>query len=362
MQLFAVLLNVISHFFTLITRAIDYFYACLRYNGVMKKSFFLLIILSSLLLTAFVTRNSVRLNAPGAYDVIAAVNALRVSNGLTALEIDGSLMAAAQVQADYLASIGGPNITNGHQGAGGTYAYDRAAAAGYPLPQGVDVLECWAIANNSVSINSIITNYDIWGDPAHMDVMLHKYGKHVGAGVVEKDGSVYYILNVSTVWGVSTDNINGTPSVKTTSRSITTTPQVVPVIVSTPNPDGSISHVVESGQALWSIAIAYGVTVEQLRLMNGFAVNTNNIYVGETLKIRLGYTPTPSPTITPTPRQPTRTPVPPQAVETMQSVQPTTPTTPLPGGIDRTTIGLLLVLLCGIGLVLIIMGTLKRKK
>jgi LysM repeat protein len=324
----------------------------------MKKSFFLLMIVLSLLLTGFVTRNSVRLNAPGAYDVIEAVNSLRVSKGLAALEIDGSLMAAAQVQADYLASIGGPNITNGHQGAGGTYAYDRAAAAGYPLPQGVNVLECWASAKSSVSIDRIIN--EMWGDPDHMNVMLHKYGKHVGAGVVEKDGSVYYILNVSTIYGISTGNSEGNPVGIIPTRS--TTPQVVPVIVSTPKPDGSISHVVQPNQALWSIAIAYGVTSEQLRLLNNFAPNTDLIRVGETLVIRIAFTPTPSPTITPTPRQPTRTPVPPQAVETMQPVQPAASITPIIGGIDRTTIGLLLVLLCGIGLVLIIMGTLRRKK
>jgi LysM repeat protein len=326
----------------------------------MKKSFFLLMIVLSLLLSGFVTQNAVRLNAPGAYDVIAAVNSLRTSQGLASLEIDGSLMAAAQVQAEYLASIGGPNITNGHLGAGGTYAYDRASAAGYPLPQGVDVLECWAWANNSVSISHIISDYDMWGDPAHMDVMLHKYGKHVGAGVVEKDGNVYYILDVSTIYGISTGNSAGTPAGKIPTRS--TTPQVVPVIVSTPKPDGSLAHVVQPGQALWSIAIAYGVTVEQLRLLNNFAANADNIYAGETLIIRLAFTPTPTPTATITPRPPTRTPVPPQAVETMQPVQPAATATPILGGIDRTTIGLLLVLLCGIGLVLIIMGTLRRKK
>ena len=150
-----------------------------------------------------------------------------------------------------------------------------------------------------------------------MDVMLHKYGKHVGAGVTEKDGNVYYILDVSTVYGISTGNSAntsaGTPVGKQPTRS--TTPQVVPVIVSTPKPDGSISHVVQPGQALWSIAIAYGVTVEQLRLLNNFAPDTNNIYIGEPLVIRIASTPLPTPTITPTPRQPTRTPVPPQAVE-----------------------------------------------
>ena len=88
----------------------------------MRKAFYLGLMIISLVLTGFVTRDAVRLNAPGAYDLIAAVNSLRASNGLGALEVDGSLMAAGKVQADYLASIGGPNIANGHQGAGGTYA------------------------------------------------------------------------------------------------------------------------------------------------------------------------------------------------------------------------------------------------
>jgi LysM repeat protein len=332
----------------------------------MKKSFFLLMIVLSLLLSGFVSRNTVRLNAPGATDVIAAVNSLRANQGLAALEIDGSLMAAAQVQAEYLASIGGLNITDGHQGAGGTYAYERATAAGYPLPLGVEVKECWAFANTSNSIDQIING--LWDNAIDREVMLHKYGKHVGAGVFEKDGIVYYILDVSVIWGVSSNNnstttpdaTNSTPGAKIATRS--TTPQVAPVIVSTPKPDGSLSHVVQADQAIWSIARAYGVSEAQIRLLNNFAVDANNIYVGETLVIRLAFTPTTSPTATITPRPPTRTPVPPQVVETMQSVQPVSTTAPILGGIDRTTIGLLLVLLCGIGLVLIIMGNLRRKK
>jgi LysM repeat protein len=339
--------------------------SCLSYNDHMKKSFFLMMIVLSLLLSGFVSGKTVRLNAPGATDVIAAVNALRASQGLAALEIDGSLMAAAQVQAEYLASIGGSNITDGHKGAGGTYAYERAAAAGYPLPQGVEVKECWAYADTSNSIDQIING--LWNNAIDMEVMLHKYGKNVGAGVFEKDGIIYYILDVSVTWGVSSSTnsstpsaTNSTPGAKTSTRS--TTPQVVPVIVSTPKPDGSLSHVVQPNQAIWSIARAYGVSEAQIRLLNNFATDANNIYVGETLVIRLAFTPTPSPTATITPRPPTRTPVPPQVVGTLQTVQPVSTAAPVLGGIDRTTIGLLLVLLCGIGLVLIIMGTLRRKK
>ncbi len=339
--------------------------SCLRYNDDMKKSFFLLMIVLSLLLSGFVTRNMVRMNAPGAYDVIAAVNSLRTSQGIAALEIDGSLMAAAQVQAEYLASIGGSNITDGHQGAGGTYAYERAAAAGYPLPQGVDVKECWAFADTSNSIDQIING--LWDNAIDREVLLHEYGKNVGAGVFEKDGIVYYILNVSVIWGVSSSTNSSTPGATNSTpgakiATLSTTPQVAPVIVSTPKPDGSLSHVVQANQAIWSIARAYGVPEAQIRLLNNFAANANNIYVGETLVIRMAFTPTPFPTATITPRPPTRTPVPPQVVETLQPVQPVSTAAPILGGIDRTTIGLLLVLLCGIGLVLIIMGTLRRKK
>jgi LysM repeat protein len=306
----------------------------------MKKTMILGLMVVVFLSTAFVTRGSVQMSSPGAYDLIAAVNALRATYGLGALEVDGALMAAAKVQADYLASIGGANIANGHQGAGGTYAYDRAAAAGYPLPQGVDVLECWAWANNSQSLSYIISG--IWGDAAHMEVMLHKYGKHVGAGVTEKDGSVYYILDVSTVWGVATGGSSGsetnTGSTPASLPTRSTTPQVVPVIVSTPKADGSIIHVVQPGQALWSIARAYGVTEEQLRQMNNFSTNASTIYVGETLLIRPAHTPTVQPTITSTPRQPTRTPVPAQAVATLPPVQTPVPASAptLFAGVDRT--------------------------
>ena len=327
----------------------------------MQKVFLPVLLTVAFFITAFIGFDSEQSNVPGAYDLIMAVNALRAEHGLGALETDGSLMAAAKVQADYLASIGGPNITNGHQGAGGTYAYDRAAAAGYPLPQGVDIVECWAWANSSHSISYIISV--LWGDTDHMNVMLHPYGKHVGAGVTEKDGSVYYVLDVSTVWGESTGNGENKTPVNVPTRS--TTPQVVPVMVSTPKPDGSISHVVQPGQALWSIANAYGVTIDQLRQFNNISSTGKTIYAGETLLIRPAYTPTPMPSITPTSRQPTRTPVPAQEIETMQPAATTEKPAPNPSfiaGIDRTTIGLVLILLCGIGLVLILMGALHRKK
>jgi hypothetical protein len=79
-------------------------------------------------------------------------------------------------------------------------------------------------------------------------------------------------------------------------------------ITSTPNPDGSIVHIVQDGENLASIAEAYGVTMASIRGMNGMAPTSNLIFPGQTLIIRLPLPPTETPTLTPSIPRPTRTP------------------------------------------------------
>ncbi len=67
------------------------------------------------------------LNITSGIEVIAAVNALRASHGLPPYAVDAVLMAAAQGQADYLASQEG-RVGDGQVGAGGTDAEARALA------------------------------------------------------------------------------------------------------------------------------------------------------------------------------------------------------------------------------------------
>lgn len=59
----------------------------------------------------------------------------------------------------------------------------------------------------------------------------------------------------------------------------------IPVEVATPQEDGAILHTVEKGQTLWSIAAAYGITVDQLRALNGIPVDSDIIYEGQMLYI-----------------------------------------------------------------------------
>ncbi len=48
----------------------------------------------------------------------------------------------------------------------------------------------------------------------------------------------------------------------------------VPVALSTARPDGDVIHEVMYGQTLWSIAIQYNTTVEQIKRLNNLTDNT----------------------------------------------------------------------------------------
>lgn len=300
---------------------------------------------------------SVQSDTSAAYDLIAAVNALRVSNGLNELAIDGALMAAAQGQADYLASIA-PNVGDGHSGPGGTRPIDRAAAAGYALGSGWNVVENWAAARTSTSVSDII--YGSWSDALHWNTMVTPDGVHVGAGVAEANGLLYYILDVGVQYGSGSGSPPANTGIAATIPTAAATARVAPVALATSAADGSIIHEVQIGQALWNIAMAYEVTVDDLIALNDLPANPV-IYVGQKLLVKVAFTPTPSPTATLTPRPATRTPIPQQ---TARELSPTE--VPAEAGsileMDRTSMGIALVLICGIGLALIVVGTASKDK
>jgi LysM repeat protein len=140
--------------------------------------------------------------------------------------------------------------------------------------------------------------------------MLGASYQEIGAGVSVSDGFVYYTIDVAYVAGA------GNYSLPATSQP--GGPTAIPyyaVQTTTPNSDGSIVHNVMAGQNLTLIAKAYGLTVPELKDLNH--LTNDAIYVGDILIIRLGNTPGPTSTLTPTStptrvasptRNPTRTP------------------------------------------------------
>jgi uncharacterized protein YkwD len=227
-----------------------------------------------------------------AYEVIDEVNAFRASYGLAPLTINSILMGIAQTQAEYILSIG--SIT--HIDAYGRRPFQRALDAGYPvagdLSQGGWFGEI-IMAGAGMTAQEAV---EWWSNsPPHLDVMTSTAYQDIGAGVAVSGNTYYYVVNA----GLST---GGTP------RPYTPPPYVVyptPIqATNTPNPDGSVIYVVQPGDTLLGIAIAYDVSLDLLYALNGLTENSV-IYAEQEIVIQSAYTatptqPTPTDTLRPT--------------------------------------------------------------
>jgi LysM repeat protein len=261
----------------------------------------MLITILLMLTSGNIRRSSAQAGDP--YSLIAAVNNLRAANGLPALQINSILMSAAQGHSDYQAAIG--QVT--HTGAGGSRPRDRAAAAGYGGGSTFFISENIA-GGTDLSIDGVISMWQ--GDDPHIQTMLGANYQDIGAGVAVSNGFVYYTIDTAYVAG----GHSYVPPATITPGGPTPIP-IYMVQTATPKPDGSVVHTVLSGQTLIGIAIAYGLTVAEIKAMNN--LTSDVIYVGDKLVIRLANTPGPTSTttatITPTraatsTRNPTRTP------------------------------------------------------
>ena len=249
--------------------------------------------------------------------VIAAVNALRASQGLPAYSTSSTLMSLAQTHAEYMATTG--NIT--HTSADGSRPYQRALAAGYPLagqiPPGF-------YSENILGAPDMSPQgaVQIWtGDAPHMNTMTSAMLQEIGAGVAVSGGMVYYVIDCArpTTSGLPQAY---TPGAAESSFNLANE-IIVPVTKSTPNAKGEIIHEVQSGQSLWQIAIEYGVKIDQIRARNQLSAEYL-INPGDTLLIMTVGTPTPIPpsaTVEPSPTSPVLPPSP-----TLESTPSSTPT------------------------------------
>lgn len=89
-------------------------------------------------------------------------------------------------------------------------------------------------------------------------------------------------------------------------------PQYTAIPTPTPGPDGRIIYIVQEGDTLWRISAITGISLEELRQLNGLAEN-DIILPGDRLLLGLGgpaeLPPTPGPAPTPTSDLPTPTPM-----------------------------------------------------
>lgn len=217
-------------------------------------------------------------NSLSAADVIARINNYRSQNGLPAYQINSKLMLSAQSQSDYQASIG--SVT--HTGLGGSSARERAYAVGYGDGDTIWISEI-IYGSYQATVDTAMTWWK--NSQIHNDTMLSTRYKDVGAGVASSGSKVYFTAVMGyIVGGSSTD---GSPDTGSEPDNDDQPPAIliIPVVAAEPREDGSIVHVVRTGQSLWNIHAVYHVSIEELLALNDFIQN-KVIYPGQEILVR----------------------------------------------------------------------------
>lgn len=287
-----------------------------------------------------------------------AVNNLRTGENLGAYQANEILMKVAQEHSRYQASLD----TWTHIGPNGTTALQRATNAGYGTGKTVTCAES-VIFGYQMSAGRAI---EMWSAGQDKDVLISELYADTGVGAyIAENGNIFYTLMVCSA----------------VSQASTATPTSAGEVVwgvstTTPEADGAIYHIIQEGQALESIARAYGITLANLRALNDLQAN-QSIFPGDVLLIRPANTPTPTLEIPPSPTpitldatatlRPTRTPSTPSPAVVQATLTPRPTTTPAPFewvGSPQVGNGLLgmVVLSAAAGIILIAYGfTLRRK-
>ena len=193
-----------------------------------------------------------------AYELIIAMNTLRVSFGHPALIEDPIINAVAQYTAQTMAD----NSMSWHIGD----VRGRIASAGYGGGATVWATENFAVSSGGMGIDQIMA---VWADPDHMRPAVNPAYCHVGAGVATAHGKTYFILQAAYVGGQECGSYTSTDAGDGGTVVSPPVPQIIiPVKVATPDADGHIYHVVQAGQTFWSIAVAYQITIQDIETWN----------------------------------------------------------------------------------------------
>jgi LysM repeat protein len=241
------------------------------------------IILTGLINPVRNTRAAGLQSSATAYELIAAMNSLRVSNGYSALIEDSIINAVAQATAEYMAAY----EMSWHIGD----VKGRLAAAGYGGGGTVWATENFAVGTD-MSIDEIMV---VWADADHMRPATVAAYCHIGAGVAKAaNGMTYYVLQAAYTSeqacgeynypGDGDDGDDGDSGDDGGGSDSGYSQLIIPVQTATPDADGKIYHVVASGQSLWAIAIAYHVTIHDLEVWNNISKETP-LLVGQRLFI-----------------------------------------------------------------------------
>jgi len=235
---------------------------------------------------------------PTAAEVIQAVNQLRIANGFLPLNTHPVLIQVAEWEANAIAA-GAP----GHTRPNGLTLGQWLLSLGYPLSG--DLSMDGYRSENWVAADSAQQAVEIWlGDAPHTNTMLSPDRSDIGAAVVVSD-QTYIVLetalqtNSGEMQTAAYEILTAIAQGGYSAGGDSSVPQyIIPVKRSTARPDGDVVHAVQYGQSLWSIAVTYNTTIDQIRAWNNLWEDTE-IYDGQILLVQKGATQPPPPTMTP---------------------------------------------------------------
>lgn len=310
--------------------------------------FLIVVMLAGLLMLPF--GNAQAQGSVTGADMISLMNNWRSGYWSNPLVEDLALDACAQATAEEMALIGAwDHLSN----IGYPAASDRCAGFGFTGR----VTENWA-ADTAMTID-MLSGY--WSDNAHMLPATMQQYNYVGVGIASgAGGRVYYILQAGAKTGDTGSGTSVGSVTVATLNSDGSTPVIVNTVnafsTSTPDLDGTIWHVVRANDTLYTIAVVYNTTIDAIKTLNNLP--SDQIVVGQTLKISLKPTPTITPTRTATVMMPTRTPT--RLIST--TPRPTWTVTPTPTPtkvsvfqkIDRQYLGFGLLVLSAIGFFVVV--------
>ena len=248
----------------------------LRFN--LRTCFTFLVFLLIFTPIRIATASPSRAKPLSAADVIAQINNYRGQNGLPAYQINSKLMLSAQAQSDYQASIG--SVT--HTGLGGSSARDRAYAAGYGDSNTIWISEI-IYGGSNATVDTALTWWK--NSSIHNGTMLSTRYKDIGAGVASSGNKVYFTAVMGYIVGGSSTGSNSDTGGESDNNDQPPAILIIPVVAAEPREDGSIVHIVRTGQSLWNISAVYHVSIEELLALNDFIEN-KVIYPGQEILVR----------------------------------------------------------------------------
>lgn len=221
--------------------------------------------------------------------LLALVNNFRASNGLSAWQLNGSLASAAQNHATWIIQTG----QYGHTGAGGSTPQDRARSAGY---SGI-VYENYVYGTGLDPSGAL----DWWiNSPVHLATLLSQT-TDVGIGTMPSGRSNLYVLvagRPSSVRAASRSSGAGSSATGEEEPEEEPGPVVVPISIAEPDASGNVIHTVQQGQTAWAIAARYSVPLDDILDLNGFNLPVV-LKPGDQVWVKVGPGQAPPPTPTP---------------------------------------------------------------